>query len=210
MSDLINNEFVYLISSPLSWEQHEKLSNFDLYADDIQPAMLLKISSEKAKATKETKTPSLDSDLTLDENSVDETKQEVCDKDDNNTNHGQSTLTSCHQKSLNKRLRKGKYTCESCGVGFKRKDYYIQHLSTHKSNCGNKSKKKKDYIQSSNELRIHDDSHNNKSLKCTKCGKRFKQRFHLVEHLRSHSGERPFECDVCGLLICQKTKTLYL
>ncbi|PAV91057.1 hypothetical protein WR25_01265 [Diploscapter pachys] len=36
-----------------------------------------------------------------------------------------------------------------------------------------------------------------RKFKCDQCGKAFKFKHHLKEHIRIHSGERPFECAVC-------------
>lgn len=33
--------------------------------------------------------------------------------------------------------------------------------------------------------------------KCPVCGRCFKKRYYLTEHMPSHSDERPFECSVC-------------
>lgn len=45
-------------------------------------------------------------------------------------------------------------------------------------------------------------------LKCTVCGKEFRKNFDLQQHIRSHTGERPFQCVVCGRAFAQKSNVM--
>ena len=42
-------------------------------------------------------------------------------------------------------------------------------------------------------------------LKCLHCGKLFMKNFDLQQHVRSHTGERPYQCIVCGRAFSQKS-----
>jgi DNA-directed RNA polymerase subunit RPC12/RpoP len=37
-----------------------------------------------------------------------------------------------------------------------------------------------------------------KPYKCDVCGKGFNQNTNLQKHIRTHIGDKPYECDVCG------------
>ncbi|KAJ8001398.1 hypothetical protein DPEC_G00169100 [Dallia pectoralis] len=77
------------------------------------------------------------------------------------------------------------YLCSECGKGFISK----AHLTTHQRyNC------------SEGEGR-----HRAKPFhKCLDCGKEFNQPNKLERHMRTHTGERPYQCSVCGMRFNQK------
>lgn len=40
---------------------------------------------------------------------------------------------------------------------------------------------------------------------CEVCGKEFLRRADMVKHLRTHTGERPYKCEICGFGFAQQS-----
>ncbi|XP_067012466.2 zinc finger protein 271 isoform X2 [Anabrus simplex] len=94
------------------------------------------------------------------------------------------------------------YQCDKCDKNYGSLSSLDIHKSTHSSEtpclcdlCG------KTFKHVSN-LRSHKRSHLDDMVKnrqvCAKCGKGFRSRFHLSEHMNVHNGVRPYSCDICG------------
>lgn len=99
------------------------------------------------------------------------------------------------------------YSCEVCSRIFKVKDSFERHKRIHTNErpfkCGECDKQFRD---SGGLLRHVKEVHEKvRNHLCNICHKWFVNRPTLEDHLRSHSGERPFVCHQCGLMFKSKS-----
>ncbi|XP_077993261.1 zinc finger E-box-binding homeobox 2-like isoform X2 [Glandiceps talaboti] len=98
-----------------------------------------------------------------------------------------------HEKNANN------FACSECNYSFAYKSQLERHMATHMPGrdqiCEICNKAFVNIYRLQRHMLTH--STGNRKFKCGECHKAFKYKHHLKEHLRIHSGEKPYECPTC-------------